>query len=177
MKALAAAAKSQETVSNPPSTKAALASQAKRRQEINDKKKREEAEKKAEADRIANQRKLAGTVQSALKSKFGQSADAKIKEQVKQAKKDMAKQSKENKAKLEEAIKKGRSRKMLFETTASDNANASNLAYLKATEKMINLLKEHGEKPTSYLPQKALDLYEDEQLKEKMKGKIKSGNI
>lgn len=86
MKALAAAAKSQETVSNPPSTKAALASQAKRRQEINDKKKREEAEKKANEDRIASQRKLAGTVQGALKSKFGQSADQKIKEQVKEAK-------------------------------------------------------------------------------------------
>lgn len=162
MKAMAAAAMSQQTVSNPPSTKAALASQAKRRQEINDKKKREEAEKKATADRIASQRKLAGTVQGALKSKFGQSADSKIKEQVKQAKKDMAVETKKNKAKLEEAITKGRSRKMLFETSAADNAQASNLAYLKATSKMIDLLKQHGEKPQGYLPQKALDLYEDE---------------
>lgn len=52
----------------------------------------------------------------------------------------MAAESKKNKAKLEEAIKRGRSRKMLFETSAADNANASNLAYLKATEKMIKLL-------------------------------------
>jgi len=64
----------------------------------------------------------------------------------------MAAESKKNKAKLEEAIKKGRSRKMLFETSAADNANASNLAYLKATAKMIDLLKEHGEKPQGYLP-------------------------
>lgn len=73
----------------------------------------------------------------------------------------MAAESKKNKAKLEEAIKRGRSRKMLFETSAADNANASNLAYLKATEKMIKLLQEHGEKPQGYVPQKALDLYED----------------
>jgi hypothetical protein len=53
MKALAAQAKSESALQtvNPPSTKAALASQAKRRQEIQDKKKREEAEKKANVDR------------------------------------------------------------------------------------------------------------------------------
>jgi hypothetical protein len=66
---------------------------------------------------------------------------------------------------------------MLFEQGASDHAAASNLAYMKATAKMINLLKQHGEKPEGYLPQKALDLMEDEELKNKMKGKIKGGTL
>ena len=48
---------------------------------------------------------------------------------------------------------------MLFEQGASDHAAASNLAYMKATAKMINLLKQ------------------DEELKNKMKGKIKGGTL
>ena len=175
MKALAAAAKTESAMStvNPPSTKAALAGQAKRREEIQEKKKKEEAEKKANAARIASQQKLAGTVQGALKSKFGQSAESRIQEAIKEKKKATAEQNKKTAEALQEAIKKGRSRPMLFEQGASDHAAASNLAYLKATAKMINLLKQHGEKPEGYLPQKALDLMEDEDLKQKMKGKLK----
>ena len=64
---------------------------------------------------------------------------------------------------------------MLFEQGAADHASASNLAYLKATTKMIALLKEHGEKPEAYLPKKAMELIEDEELRLKMKGNLKSG--
>jgi hypothetical protein len=40
---------------------------------------------------------------------------------------------------------------------------------------MISLLKEHGEKPEAYLPKKAMDLIEDEELRQRMKGNLKAG--
>lgn len=72
MKQLAAAAKSQAaTQVNPSSTKAMNLSQAKRRTEILEKRKQEEASQKADADRVARQNKIAGSVQGTLKSMFG----------------------------------------------------------------------------------------------------------
>ena len=66
---------------------------------------------------------------------------------------------------------------MQFEQGAADYTASKNLAFLKATEKMVKLLQEHGEKPDRYLPQKSLDVLEDERLKQKMKGNIKDGKI
>lgn len=64
---------------------------------------------------------------------------------------------------------------MLFEQGASDYAASSNLALLKATTKMINLLKEHGEKPEAYISKENMELIKDEELRAKMKGNLKAG--
>lgn len=53
-------------------------------------------------------------------------------------------------------------------------ANAHNLAFLKATEKMLKILKESGEKnPEKYLPPKYLELKEEEELKQQLREKFK----
>jgi len=48
-------------------------------------------------------------------------------------------------------VEKGRSRPMLIEQTSGDYKTQKNLAFLKATQKMVNILKEQGEKPEQYL--------------------------
>jgi|TARA_B110000285_G_scaffold199118_1_gene232044 hypothetical protein len=70
-KQLAAAQRGQGTQAAPSSTKAMNLSQAKRRSEILDKRKQEEASQKADAERVARQTKIAGTVQGTLKSMYG----------------------------------------------------------------------------------------------------------
>jgi len=70
-KQLAATVRSQANQVNPSSTKAMNLSQAKRRTEILDKRKQEEASQKADAERVARQTKIAGSVQGTLKSMFG----------------------------------------------------------------------------------------------------------
>lgn len=47
----------------------------------------------------------------------------------------MAAESKKNQEALKEAINKGRSRPMLYQQSAADNADAKNLAYLRAIKK------------------------------------------
>jgi hypothetical protein len=48
---------------------------------------------------------------------------------------------------LQAAVKKGRSGPMLLEKSAADYRANSNLSFLKATKKMIDLLKSQGENP------------------------------
>ena len=45
------------------------------------------------------------------------------------------------------------------------------MAFLKATNKLIELLKTQGEKPEMYLSDKAKELLEIENLKNELKGK------
>ena len=87
--------------------------------------------------------------------------------------KAMREQEVKNKEVLEAAVKKGRGRPMLLERTAADNAMSSNLAQLKATQKLVQILKEQGENPDKYLPDKAKELLEDEALREQLKAKYK----
>ena len=79
----------------------------------------------------------------------------------------MRKQEREVKERLKLAVEKGRGRAMLFEQSAADMNKQSNLAFLKATQKMLDVLKSAGEKnPEKYLPQKYFELKEEEDLKE-----------
>ena len=52
---------------------------------------------------------------------------------------------------IQEAIRKGRNRPMLLEQSASDYKASSNMAFLKATQKMVDLLQKQGERPEHYL--------------------------
>lgn len=112
-------------------------SQQKRRDELQDKRKREEAAKKEEAERIKKQNVLKGTVQAALKNKFGKSAEVVVAEKTKEAIARMRKEEKEQKERLQAAIKRGRSGPMLLEKSAADYRAHSNIAFLKATQKMV----------------------------------------
>jgi len=91
MRKLAASARAstEQPEKNPVSTKAVAASQAKRREEIQAKKRSEEAAKAEEEERIRKQNMLKGRVQAELKSKFGKSAAAQIKEKTNQNIDDM----------------------------------------------------------------------------------------
>ena len=155
----------------PVSTKAVAMSQAKRRTEIQEKKKREEAAKKEEADRLKVQNTLKGPVQAALKSKFGESAASKIATKTAERKADQRAADRKAQSNLKEAIGRARSRPMLFEQSARDNKAASNLAYLKATQKMIDLLQKNGENPDKYLPERAKELIEEDKLRQQLKQK------
>lgn len=67
---------------------------------------------------------------------------------------------------IKEAVDKGRSRPMLFQQGSSDHAAAGNLAYVKATRKMLNMLQAAGEKhPESMLSAADRARLEDEELK------------
>ena len=72
---------------------------------------------------------------------------------------------------IQDAIKKGRSRPMLLEQSASDHKASSNLAFLKATQKMVDLLKKQGERPDQYLTAQQKEVLEDDELKQKLKEK------
>jgi len=55
---------------------------------------------------------------------------------------------------------------MLHETTQEGNHISSNLALIKATEKMVELLKANGEKDTEkYVPLHAKEAMEEEKLR------------
>jgi len=153
MRKLAESAKAMEATqqTNPSSTKAVTMGQMKRREEILSKRKKEEEAKKEDEERIKKQQAIKGTVQGALKQKFGKSSDKIIREKVKDSREAMRKQEIGNKKALEDAVKKGRSRPMLLETSTADYKANSNLSMLKATYKMIELLKAQGEKPDQYL--------------------------
>jgi len=118
---------------NPSSTKAVAMSQLKRRNDIQDKRKKEEAAKVAEEERVKKQQAIKGTVQGALKNKFGKSASLIISELAKEKIANMKEQEAKTKAVLAAAIKKGRSGPMLLEQSAADHRASSNLSFLKAT--------------------------------------------
>ena len=72
---------------------------------------------------------------------------------------------------LQDGIKKARNRPMLFEQSAADQKALSNLAYLKATEKMIKILKDNGENPDNYISDKGKQLMEEESIKNELKAR------
>lgn len=78
---------------------------------------------------------------------------------------DQRKENRKAQKLIQEAITKGRSRPMLFDLNQGDYKANSNLAYIKATEKMIKLLKESGENPNHYLNDKQKELMEEHNLK------------
>lgn len=158
---------------NPSSTKAVALSQQKRRAELQEKRTREEAAKKEDADRVAKQNAMKGTVQGALKAKFGKSASQIIHEQARE-RRDTAKKSElKMKEELQAAIARGQNRPMLLEQSAADHAASSNLAFLKAAQKMVDILKSQGENPDHYLTEQQKEVLEDETLRASLKAKYK----
>ena len=83
----------------------------------------------------------------------------------------MREQEEKQKAALEAAVKKGRNRPMLLETSAADNKASSNLSFLKATKKMIELLESQGEKADKYLSNEQKELLEEEKMRNEIKEK------
>jgi|TARA_B110000285_G_scaffold199118_1_gene232043 hypothetical protein len=60
---------------------------------------------------------------------------------------------------------------MLFQQGAADHAAAGNLAFVKATHKMMNMLRAAGEKhPESLLSAEDRARLEDEEIKNKVYG-------
>lgn len=75
---------------------------------------------------------------------------------------------------IDEAVKKGRSRPMLFQQGAADHAAAGNLAFVKATHKMMNALRAAGEKhPETLLSADDRARLEDEEIKAQLAAKYK----
>lgn len=75
---------------------------------------------------------------------------------------------------LEQAVQRGRSRPMLFEQGAADHAAAGNLAFVKATHKMLNMLKAAGEKqPENLLSPEDRARLEDEEVKAQLAERYK----
>ena len=177
MKKLAASARAQsekaggdgESQKNPSSTKGMMLSLAKRRQQIQEKQKEEEAKKKEEDDRLKQQNQLKGVVQGALKQRFTTPADKIIEEKVQEARKVMREQERKQKEAIAQMVQKGRNRPMLLEQDATYQKNQSNLAFLKATNKMIEILKAHGENPDNYLDDEAKKLLEEQKFKDAQK--------
>jgi hypothetical protein len=98
-----------------------------------------------------------------------------VSETVKQRKKEMREDERKRREELRERVEKGRSRPCLFEQSSVDLKKQSNLAFLKATQKMLDVLKANGEKnPEKYVPAKYFELKEEEELKEKLKKDFKA---
>lgn len=166
MKKLAQSVKSMEgTVqTNPSSTKAVALSQQKRRQELQFKRDKEKTEQKEAAARAAKQNKLKDEVQGALKAKFKESAKQVVARESKEKKEHLLHEEKKNKAVLKAAVEKGRSRPMLHERGADFDKERSNLAFLKATKKMVDILKSQGEAPGIYLTREQKQALEEDQI-------------
>lgn len=77
----------------------------------------------------------------------------------------------ENKAKqvLADAVKRAKARPMLLEQSQDDLKAASNLTFLKATMKMITLLKDQNEDPNRYLTDEQKEMLEEEKIKQQMR--------
>jgi hypothetical protein len=58
---------------------------------------------------------------------------------------------------------------MLCEQGAGHQKNASNLALLKATQKIITMFKEEGVDPKNFLSEQSKQVLEDEALKDQLK--------
>ena len=175
MRKLAETAKSHSDLAssnmNPPSTKAVSLSQLKRRSDILDKRKRQEELAKIDEERIKKQNELKDTVQSKLKSKFGKSASQVIKEKCKEKKDAMRAEEAKSKQAIADALKRAKQRPMLLEQSQDDLKAASNLTFLKATMKMITLLKDQGEEPNKYLTDEQKEMLEEEKIKQQIRGK------
>ena len=170
MRKLAETAKS-DTASSfmPPSTRAVSMSQLKRRSDILDKRKKVEEMVKIDEERVKKQDQLKTTVQSALKSKFGKSSSQIIKEKAKEKRDHMRAEEAKAKQVLADAVKRAKARPMLLEQSQDDLKAASNLTFLKATMKMITLLKDQNEDPNRYLTDEQKEMLEEEKIKQQMR--------
>ena len=75
---------------------------------------------------------------------------------------------------IEAAVKRGRSRPMLFQQGAADRAPAGNLAFVKATHKMMNIFRADGDQhPERLLSVDDRARLEDEELKAQIAEKYK----
>jgi hypothetical protein len=93
-----------------------------------------------------------------------------IEEKVKEKKKQMREDERRAKELLKLTVEKGRNRPMLYEQSSVDMNKASNLAFLKATEKFIKCLEEAGEKDIKrYVDPKYYELKEEEDVKERLR--------
>jgi len=63
----------------------------------------------------------------------------------------MRAQEAKQKAVIEDAKKRAARKPMLLEQSQGDLKDAANLTFLKATVKMISLLKDQGEQPEKFL--------------------------
>lgn len=112
---------------------------------------------------------MQSSVQASLKSKFGQSSASIIKEKAAEKRRDNRVLEKNAAKVLDAAVQRGRSRPMLYEQGATDHAAAGNLAFVKATHKMMNMMRAAGEKhPETLLSPEDRARLEDEELKTQM---------
>ena len=112
-------------------------------------------------------------MQGAIKSKFKESAKQVIAEQAREKKEHLRGEEKKNKEVLKAAVEKGRSRPMLHERGAAFDKERSNLAFLKATKKMVDILKSQGEKPGIYLTREQKEALEEDQIKTDLMRKVR----
>jgi hypothetical protein len=154
---------------NPPSTKAVSLSQLKRRNDILDKRKRQEELAKIDEERIQHQNQMKDTVQGKLKSKFGKSASQVINEKAKEKRDHMRKEEAAARKVIEDAKKRAKQRPMLLEQTQDDLKAATNLTFLKATMKMISLLENQSEDPNKYLTDEQKEMVEEQKIKQQLR--------
>jgi len=168
MQRLAATAKSSRaggdgesagTVKNPSSTKAAALSQMKRRAEIQKRQAEQERLAKEERDRRVPDKDATKKVARAIKDqddKVGrQNKDKELADKVAAARKRMREQEQAWEDKKKEMTARLKSQPMLCEQDAGYQKNASNLAFLKATKKLMDMLEAEGENPQNYLSEQS----------------------
>lgn len=95
-----------------------------------------------------------------------------IAEACAERKRDQRKNEKMSREKLKEAIEKGRSRPMLLDQDAQYNKERSNLAFLKATQKMIETIKKSGANPNRFLSDEQRELLEKEEIRQEYMKKV-----
>ena len=154
---------------NPASTKATALSQARRRAEIQ--KRHEEQEKTAKEDRDRRPTKQAkDKVAKAMRDQEAlagrKSKDAELTQKLAAAKKHMRENERKWKEEKKAMADRLASQPMLCEQGAGHQKNASNLALLKATKKIIAMFKEEGVDPKNFLSEQSKQVLEDEALKE-----------
>lgn len=158
---------------NPASTKATALSQAKRRAEIQ--KKQKEQEKTAAADRArlvpdkAAQDKVARAVKAQDALAGRKSKDAEQSMRLTAAKKQMREQERRWEEQKEAMRQRRSNQPMLCEQGAGYQKNASNLALLKATQKIIDMFQEEKLDPKNFLSEQSKQVLEDEALRQQLK--------
>lgn len=157
---------------NPASTKATALSQARRRVEIQ--KRHEGLEKTAKEDRDRRPTKAAkDKVAKAMRDQEAiagrKSKDAELTVKLATAKKHMRENERKWKAQKDAMAQRLASQPMLCEQGAGHQKNASNLALLKATQKIMAMFEEEGVDPKNFLSEQSKQVLEDEALKGQLK--------
>lgn len=155
---------------NPSSTKGLQLAQKKKREELNKKRELEEAKKAEEKERQEKEEAARKRVQSAMKGKGFTNSNKIIAQKAKEKREIFQKQEREMKANIEKMKQAGRSRPMLLDEGGQDKAR-SNLARLKAAQKMVEIMKASGQDPNKFLKAEEREILEEEAIKNEMRAK------